>query len=151
VNDRPHTTLDYATPSADVTRPVTSIPLTVSFSSIYLVIFASVFLIVPKMERVFRDFRIEMPAVTRLFFFSTQRFGEGHGWAALLPVPVLLPILITQLTWRANAIPDTTAQWRRARLMAAVTLGIILLVLAMVLFAPLLFLVPNIHGAKGVA
>lgn len=105
-------------------------------------------LVVPRMEVVFKDFRVELPALTKLFLWLSRQFRMGSLPYALWTVPVVVPIVVTQLTWSPDrpkpVIGVRVLVWL---LVFGVYAGFIVAAI-LALFLPMISLMETISGGR---
>jgi type II secretory pathway component PulF len=132
--------VDYASaPPGGAGKPITAIGLTVLLSFIYIFMLVMAIFVAPRMETTFREFDAELPGITVIFLGICRWIRSYYGWAMLLPLPIVVPMLVTHLTWR----PGTQRQ-RGLRIFG--TLGITFILLTIfVLFAVLSLFLPMVR------
>lgn len=67
-------------------------PAVVIFIAVAIVTMILIF-VVPKFKEIFKDFKLELPAVTQLLITFSTFMAEQYGWAYILFGPVILVIL----------------------------------------------------------
>jgi type II secretory pathway component PulF len=111
------------------------------------------FFAAPGIEQLFRDFKIDLPAVTKLALAVTQWVRNGWGWLLLLPLPVAVSVIVPAARGAQPAQPDTS-DGQRFRffslpiLTVLLSLGIILLFAAAFLL-PLTQLIDALSSPRG--
>jgi type IV pilus assembly protein PilC len=81
----------------------TSIPMTISLAALAAVVSLVMLVVVPKFEDIFKDFKAELPGMTKWFLSASRWFG-GYGWVLLWLLPILAPIAITRLRRRPGYV-----------------------------------------------
>jgi type II secretory pathway component PulF len=119
------TQLQLENPETRLPRPITSVPLTVGAYFIALPLLFMLMFIVPNFEQIFKDFKTEPPALTRLAMSLSHWCANDYGWAWLLVLPAIVPIAVTRVLWH----PRTQRQeWHRALILVAIVFATILLI-----------------------
>ena len=88
-------------------------------------------LVVPRFEDTFRDFKIELPAATKMLL-ATSRATAGGWWVALLAIPPGLAFLVAQFGRAGRAY---------ARIAIIVASGALVLFVVLGVFQPMLTLI----------
>src|SRR5436190_15487090 len=57
--------------------------------------------VIPKFEAIFRDFRVELPGVTKVLLAISRWFANEYGWAYILCSPIIFTV-----TWRLIRISE---------------------------------------------
>ena len=122
--------LDYQTPPVEPPRP-TPVPLIVAFLAVYAVVGAILLFVLPVFERVFSEFKVDLPGYTAAVLVFGRWFRNDYGWIWLAPVVVMLPIAINRLAPASARDPK-----RRIRAIRAVT-SMVVMVLAVLILASL--------------
>src|SRR5438105_3248649 len=50
--------------------------------------------VIPKFEQIFRDFKTELPAVTKVLLFISRWFAQQYGWAYVLFSPIAAMLIL---------------------------------------------------------
>jgi type IV pilus assembly protein PilC len=50
--------------------------------------------VIPKFEKIFHDFKVDLPAITRALLAISRWFGPGYGWCYVLCTPIIVMLLI---------------------------------------------------------
>jgi type IV pilus assembly protein PilC len=50
--------------------------------------------VIPKFEQIFRDFKTELPSITKALLVVSNWFGPQYGWAYVLATPIALSLVI---------------------------------------------------------
>lgn len=116
--------------------------------SVSLVVLAVSLLIVPRFAAIFKDFKTDLPMVTKLVLSFCWWLGPGWGWCAAL----LLAMAVVAVGVAIDVIASEVSRVRRY----TVTMTIVLLladvvwaVVAIVaMFAPMLSLMDSVSGSK---
>ena len=95
-------------------------------------------LVVPRLEDTFRDFRVDLPAVTKMLL-ATSRATSGGWWVALLAIPPGLAYLVAQFGRSGRAY---------ARIAIVVATGALVLFVMLGIFMPMLTLVEGMTSKK---
>lgn len=106
-----------------------------------------VMLIVPRFEMVFKDFKTELPWITKLVLQISRWTTNGYGWVVILPliVAAVLPGVLLDL----NSTTGTGARIYR-RVMVRLLLLAMLIVVGIVIFAcfmPMISLIDSVSGS----
>lgn len=130
--------LDYSAGAHRVRRPVTSIRQTLVLLGITVILMVELTFVVPRLMTAYRDFNIELPALTRLTVGASEFVRSNpFSWAILISIPLFVPMLTTQLTYSADSSP---AQFRLRRFLlgSLVTMlfGLIAVVFAIGMILP---------------
>src|SRR5437762_11188643 len=68
--------------------PVVVISIAVGIVSMIMIF------VIPKFEQIFKDFKVNLPDVTRYLLIVSRWFANDYGWAYLIAFPfVFLPLL----------------------------------------------------------
>jgi type II secretory pathway component PulF len=150
VRPRPHDPhdvplpLEYGVPDTPASRRrFTSLPLTISLAVPTGLACIAAFLLVPAIERIAQELSGELPGVTRFVLRFARWVRDGYGWAILFTVPVIVPILLTQIGLAGCGL-SRRSQYRMMRLVMAVLLAAVVLVMALALLLPLVNLVQSV-------
>jgi hypothetical protein len=105
---------------------------------------------VPRFDQIFRDFKTDMPAVTKLLLVIARGCAQSYIWIPALAVIVLLPFGLTRLCWFDRPEP-AIARRRQRRICAAMLfiglMGAMLFVAG--LLAPMVSLIQTVSGPSG--
>lgn len=142
-------TLSYPTPPspADEGWRLGHGPLASVLAVLAALVTATMLLVVPRAEDVFRDFKTDLPAVTRALI-ALAHVGRGFVWLAVWILP-FLPQAILSLRGPTDDLPARRRALRRWRLLA--TLATIAFVAAVLLsfLLPYVHLIDSVGGASG--
>jgi type IV pilus assembly protein PilC len=50
--------------------------------------------VIPKFEKIFHDFKVELPAITKALLAVARWFGPGYGWCYVLCTPIVFMLLV---------------------------------------------------------
>jgi type II secretory pathway component PulF len=64
---------------------------------VYLVVATISFFAEPRVEVLAKDFKMDLPGYTKLFFAFNRWFRQELGWLWLLPIPGAVPVALTRL------------------------------------------------------
>jgi hypothetical protein len=140
--------IDYLTPDRRP-KPFTSINLTIGLSVIVTAVLIIAVFVLPRFDQIFMDFRCQLPLPTRLVMRFSRWCNGGFGWALLLSIPIVVPIVITQLFWRP---PKREESARRKTLLVSIVIGTVVLILigtVLVLFLPTIPLIESVGAPSG--
>ena len=112
---------------------------------VYVIVGRVMFLAVPNFEQTFKDFKMELPGLTKLLLLFARWF-RGIGWLLLMPVPVVIPYAINKLI-PPPIEPKQNRHWRIAGVTSIVLLAIGILML-MALWLPVLGLMEAISPPR---
>jgi small neutral amino acid transporter SnatA (MarC family) len=107
--------IEYATPGENASRPITSISLTLACLAAYVLIFFMFWIVMVRFNRVYAGLSLNPPTIVKWLPALSAWIAHG-GWWYVAPVPVILPILITQRLWNPALSRD---QLRLKRLLAS--------------------------------
>jgi type II secretory pathway component PulF len=130
--------VDYAGPRPGADKPLTSIPLTIVLCLFYGLIAMIAFLVAPLTERIFQDFKTDLPAVTTYCLIGARWFRNAFGWAMLLPLVFGIPVLAAQLTWQHRTAQDRRIQRLRMIIISLAAMLFLTILTGAALFAPLM-------------
>jgi type IV pilus assembly protein PilC len=68
--------------------PIVVITIAVGIVSLIMIV------VIPKFEKIFHDFKVDLPAITRALLFIARWFGPGYGWAYVLATPIIVVLLV---------------------------------------------------------
>jgi hypothetical protein len=142
------TQLQSESPESRPRRPITSVPLTIGAYFVALTLLFMLLFVIPNFEQIFKDFRTDLPALTRLAIGLSHWCANDYGWTWILVMPAILPIAATRILWHPR-IPQQ--QWRRTLIWVAVALAIILLITGgtvLALFLPMTRLTQSVSSPK---
>lgn len=108
------------------------------------------FLGIPKLEQVLKDFKVELPPITKITLLATRFITNDYGWIAALPLAIGLPFGITALLKSGNPTPEDFKRreiWTGRLLRLAMVLLLVWIALAM--FLPYAALLTSISGSGG--
>ena len=127
-----------------------SVRVAVHVWAIALAMGMACFLGIPKLEQVLKDFKVELPLITKITLTFSRLMTNGYGWVFALPVAVALPFGITALLNTGD--PDAEQFKRReiwtGRLLRAVAV-LVFLWIALAMFLPYTALISSISGSGG--
>jgi hypothetical protein len=139
--------LTYASPGDDFRPPPIAWSLTVPLWTVGFLLLAFLLLAVPKFEQIFKDFKTELPFVTRLLLGVSRWVCSDYGWVFMTPAVVALPILLGCLIGlgaRSQAAYRSRTRW--ARLLVYMTIILVVLMTVWSLFAPMIALVNSVSS-----
>ncbi len=139
--------IDYATPQPRARREITSVPLMLALAVPTIALYVAALAIVPAFVRIFADFKLDLPAIA-VFTLSFARWMKGWGWTVLWAVPVVLPLVLTQLG--ASSHPGAN---RASRVLWSLNLGlsltlVVVVWLGLALFLPMVQLVQQVSPPR---
>lgn len=150
MNPPPSTTpsapLGYSTPAAPAAEGslLVAWPLTVVLTILATLVTATVLVVLPRSYDVFRDFKMELPGLTKIVFALAQT-GDGYAWLAVWLLPCL-PVTILALRGPTH---DLAARRRTLRLWRILVTFATLAFVAVVAFAVVLPHVQLINSVSG--
>ena len=50
--------------------------------------------VIPKFEQIFKDFKTELPGITKVLLYTSRWFANDYGWAYVLFSPIAIFVLI---------------------------------------------------------
>ena len=53
--------------------------------------------VIPKFETIFKDFKTDLPDVTKVLLTTSRWFGPGYGWAYVVCSPVIITVILKLL------------------------------------------------------
>lgn len=141
----PSPPLDYRSP--EMLQGVKCSPVPALIASLFVYGFVAILMcaVLPKVVKVFLDFKASLPAVTVL----TLRFGRWFreiGWLLLLPIPIALPIALSQIA-RRDPISRRNRTWRLMTITIA-SLLVIGFFFTLVVLMPLVSLIQSVSSPK---
>ena len=127
-------------------------PFTVLHMTIWLAIVSSVYIFVgvrvlPRFQRIFEDFRTDLPLIARIVLGFSRWCTRDYGWVALLLLPTL-PATIDRLNGRRWAKEGVS---RRTRILFGLFMLMAVLAFCFVivaLFSPMIPLVNVVSSPK---
>jgi hypothetical protein len=125
-------------------KPITSISLTIALGVIVVPLLATLVFVVPRFEQIFEDFHSGLPLMTLVLLYVSRCCANVYVFVSLLFVPVVVPILTTQLFWRP--LPP-----RRSRKQFAIVLLVILceyVLITLALFPPMIGLIQTVNSPQ---
>jgi hypothetical protein len=115
--------LDYELPQTAASAPrVTPIPLVLSYLVVYVIVATVMVFVLPSFDRVFRDFKVDLPGYTKAVLMFGRWFRDDLGWLWLLPVFIVLPVGLH------SALPPPTNPRRRAKIITGISSMVLLIV-----------------------
>ncbi|MBC8107497.1 MAG: hypothetical protein H7Z14_12970 [Anaerolineae bacterium] len=141
----PPAQLDYRNP--DTSRGVTLSPAPTlkAYCFVYLVIGGTMFFAVPSLEQTFKDFKIDIPLISK-WMLAFARWFRAIGWLILMPIPITIPLSLAQI--RHNAPPPRAVRrWRITGITSMVLLlfGVLFMIS---LWLPMISLFDGISSPK---
>lgn len=137
--------LDYERTEPADHRPIVSRELIVAFGAICTALFFVFAQVVPPFEVLYRDFRTQLPSLTKLALYISHWTIHEYGWLAFVSFPIAAPILITLATSR----PRTATEQKRGRrvlMRVVLCMGFLIVVLTLwAIFAPMFWTMEIIH------
>jgi type II secretory pathway component PulF len=105
--------------------------------------------VLPQFERIFKDFKTELPGITKVLLAFGRWVGNDYGWVMMLPIVVGVPFAVGWLL----SLGGTNAEdykWRRrwASLLSVIVMGLIALLIILALFAPMISLIQSVSGGS---
>lgn len=104
--------------------------------------------VVPRFEALLRDFKVQLPLVTRLVLQASHALIHQHAWIALPLLPLLLATLSTLASGAPRDLPELRRSYRLTRLLASLLLAALALLLIAALFLPLVNLIDAVAGTS---
>jgi len=68
--------------------PVVVITIAIGIVSLIMIV------VIPKFEKIFHDFKVELPAITKALLAVARWFGPGYGWCYVLCTPIIFLLLV---------------------------------------------------------
>ena len=131
--------LGYARPGTVKSRPIFSVSTFVVSAVCIWGVTAAFVLVAPKFEPIFRDFGVQLPAVT-IAVLTVSRLLYPWGILPALIAPIALGFLV-------QTFPNpASARWVRLALVVVAAILIFLLVIG--LFMPMITLIGNMSGGR---
>ena len=98
----------------------------------------------PRAEDLFKDFKIELPGLTKWFVMITHSFG-GYGWAIAWVLPMVVPVAVVMAARKLSTVHG------RALLMVVVALAVfgmiaLLMVTYVAMILPMISLIQTVSG-----
>jgi hypothetical protein len=145
----PATPIEYARPMPrEWHAPIFSPRIALHVWAMGFAVFVVLIFGIPKFEQVFKDFKTELPLVTKITLLIDRWFCNDYGWLMMLPLAIAAPLGVSALIGIGNPTPD---EFRRREIWASrgVRLLMLLLVLwlGVSLFAPMAALINSISGS----
>jgi len=131
--------LSYRAPSPRRPRVWISLPAGGLVGVPTLVLLLISFFAAPRIEQILRDFKTDLPAVTKLALAVTQWVRNGWGWLLLLPLPVAVSVIVPAVRGPQDALPEQPAP---RRMVFSVPILTVLLSLAIIALFAAAFLLP---------
>jgi type II secretory pathway component PulF len=135
--------LDYASPDAPRPKPWISVPLVMSLGVVVAAILIPAAFITPHFEQIFHDFKTDLPLITVLLLKTSRWVVNDWGWAYLLPIPVVVPILAASV-----ARGGTRRTGLVMVVISLVVAALVLLLTVTALFAPLIVTIQSVSSHK---
>jgi type II secretory pathway component PulF len=92
-------------------------------------------LILPRVETIYKDFGVKLPAVTIAVLSAGHSIGGVASWIVAIPLSVLAAYVVATLPIRG----------RRLQLILTLFLGVIACLIALALFLPMISLMQNAY------
>ena len=111
--------------------------------SLALILTLGCLFIVPKFEKIFLDFKVQLPAATVLLVSFSRWFTSGYGWMVDWGTALAAAFAMAFATWRGRDL------WRVFRITRRITYVVLMLVLvgsAWPIVAPMIALIQAISG-----
>jgi type II secretory pathway component PulF len=118
---------------ADPSPDISPMPLFAAYFIVYGLVGSALFMTAPRFEQLYADSKLELPALTR-GVMSFARWFRGGGWWMLLPIPVVIPAVVTRVARNAGAVPRP----RRHRRLFGIASFLVLLAGVIILLAMIL-------------
>lgn len=154
MNPPPSTTpsapLGYSTPAAPAAAEGSLLdawPLTLVLTVFATLVTATMLLVAPRAEDIFRDFKTELPTVTHVLL-AVAHFGGGFAWPVVWVLP-FLPTIILALIGPADDLPARRRALRVWRLLAFVATLAFVAAVVFAFFLPYVRLAEGISGGSG--
>ncbi len=137
-------TVDYATPgpyrnapSDRATAPILSHRIALHVGAIAMAIFLTTMLGIPKLESVFKDFKVELPAITKFTLAISRLFNYWIVCVFFVMCALALPFLLSAMLGLGN--PTREEIYRREKWVCR---GLRLIALLTVLWLALSMIIP---------
>ncbi len=145
----PPTTIEYARAHPDRHEPkVFSLRIAFHVWGIALVIGMLTFLAIPKLESVLKDFKVELPLISKITLLLSRFITNGYGWIPGLILAIGLPFALTALL---NINHPDPGQYRRREIGMSWLLrffALLVFLWAVVsMFAPYIALLESVSGS----
>jgi hypothetical protein len=141
----PSPPLEYRNP--ETSRGVRYSPWPALIASMFVYIFVAIlmFVVLPMLEQVFKDFKTELTGITKLML-SFGRWFQEIGWLLLLPIPIVLPWALAQIPHREPVSPRNRT-WRilNFTILALLLIGFLF---SMTALMPLVSLIQTVNSPK---
>jgi len=137
--------LEYAAPDTQRRSRIVSMPFALSAVVIISTLLA-VASITSKFEKIFKDFKVDLPGITKLQLLASRWIFNDYGWLVLLVVAATATICLSLLTSGKLRAPPLTLSARircGCIAIACVTLPVVLL------FSPLTSILPGLGEIIG--
>lgn len=105
-------------------------------------------LVVPRFEAVFRDFRTELPWITKLVLYISRWAANEYGWMFVLPLIVALVVPGLLLDLRGTSEQGLRIYRRVARLLLMLAMLVVSGVIILACFMPMISLIDSVSGAR---
>ncbi len=147
----PPTPIDYARPHADRhKRTILSPRVAIHVWAIAVAFGMATFLGIPKLEEVLKDFKVELPLITKITLLVSRFITNGYGWIPGLILAISLPFGITAMLNIGHPDPG---QYRRREVWTGRLLRIVAVLaflwIALSMFLPYTALINSISGSGG--
>jgi type II secretory pathway component PulF len=112
---------------------------------------AMLLFVVPKMERIFRDFGTKLPQITQILLNTSRWFNTNYIWFVLWPIPVAVGFLLPAIKPTFTTPPSTRLQWTHRFSLVMVTFCIVggmLMFFVIALLAPMISLMQAVSSPK---
>ena len=126
---------------------VTLLPLTVALGVPTLVFYCCVFFVMPRIEQVLKDLKVELPEFSKRSL-ALVRWMWDWGWIVVWLLPLLLPVLMTRLLNASRRTPRAAG-----RVLWGLNLGLtfallIILWFALAILLPWVTLIQSVSSPK---
>ena len=142
----PSPQLNYRTPVSTHARPVAFVPPLVASLFVYGELIVMFCIVMPRVEQIFKDFRTELPGITKLLLIFGRWFREG-GWLLSLPLFVGVPIVLSLLIPRQDPLRGRHRFWRLFNITFAAML-LIAVLYALAALVPMVNLIQTVSSPK---
>jgi type II secretory pathway component PulF len=136
--------IDYMASDLLPRKPVTSFRLTLALAVIVFPLLGTMLFVVPRFEQIFKDFHTALPASTMALLYASRCCQNLYVAGSFLLVPIVLPILMTQLFWRP-VVKQRRRWWELATVLVFVCTFMFIIVS---LFAPMIALVQTASSPR---
>jgi type II secretory pathway component PulF len=79
------------------------------FISLYWMTGFIVIFVLPKVRELYKDYKLTLPAATRMVFAFSSWFSDDWGWLLLFLLPLALA---AYFAWRSNGMDPPRLRWR---------------------------------------